>query len=54
MITCLGFVFFDRHRSKERGQFFGKFFGKIDEIRVCVLVTAGHEANQLPQKNKSF
>jgi hypothetical protein len=32
MVTCLGFVFFDRRRSKERGQYFRKFLGKIDEI----------------------
>ena len=32
MTSCLRFIFFDRSRSKERGQYFGKFLGKIDEI----------------------
>ena len=39
MITCLGFVFFDRRRSKERGQYFGKFLGKIDEIQKWTILT---------------
>ena len=39
MITCLGFVFFGRRRSKERGRYFRNFFGKIDEIQKSSIFT---------------
>ena len=39
MITCLGFVFFGRRRFKERGQYFRKFLGKIDEIQKSSIFT---------------
>ena len=43
MTSCLGFVFFDRRRSKERGQYFRKFLGKIDEIQIWTIFAADYQ-----------
>ena len=45
MTTYLGFLFFGRRQSKERGRDFRKFLEKIDEIQKLSIFTKSIRAN---------